>query len=79
MDLCTTGRRDSHRALIRTPKEIMANRRLSLTPFENRRCMGHHQHASVCNRDLAKAQPRAPRRCNSSPLKQFKLHTTWSQ
>eukprot|EP00959_Pyramimonas_sp_CCMP1952_P388589 8142425-Pyramimonas_sp.AAC.1 len=38
--------RDSHGVLVRKPTEIMANRRLLLTPFERRRCAGHHQHAS---------------------------------
>eukprot|EP00959_Pyramimonas_sp_CCMP1952_P133752 2797046-Pyramimonas_sp.AAC.1 len=46
MDQCTTGLRDSHGVLIRKPTEIMANHRLLLTPFERKRCSGHHQHAS---------------------------------
>eukprot|EP00959_Pyramimonas_sp_CCMP1952_P279384 5841180-Pyramimonas_sp.AAC.1 len=27
----------------------MANRRLLLASFERKRCVGHHEHASVCN------------------------------
>eukprot|EP00959_Pyramimonas_sp_CCMP1952_P146634 3069260-Pyramimonas_sp.AAC.1 len=30
----------------------MANHRLLLTPFERNRCIGHHQNASVCNKEL---------------------------
>eukprot|EP00959_Pyramimonas_sp_CCMP1952_P230239 4813567-Pyramimonas_sp.AAC.2 len=33
----------------------MANHRLRITPFERKRCAGHHQHASDCNKDLARA------------------------
>eukprot|EP00959_Pyramimonas_sp_CCMP1952_P374109 7834796-Pyramimonas_sp.AAC.1 len=33
----------------------MANRPLLFTPYEGRRCAGHHQHASVCNRELSRA------------------------
>eukprot|EP00959_Pyramimonas_sp_CCMP1952_P433937 9086972-Pyramimonas_sp.AAC.1 len=33
----------------------MANRRLLLTRFERKRCIGHHQHASACNRELSVA------------------------
>eukprot|EP00959_Pyramimonas_sp_CCMP1952_P325072 6804290-Pyramimonas_sp.AAC.1 len=38
--------------LIRKPTEIMANHRFRFTLFERRRCAGHHQHASVCNREI---------------------------
>eukprot|EP00959_Pyramimonas_sp_CCMP1952_P249757 5221400-Pyramimonas_sp.AAC.1 len=41
--------------LIRKPTEIMANHRLLLTPFERKRCDGHHPHASVCNKELSMA------------------------
>eukprot|EP00959_Pyramimonas_sp_CCMP1952_P146006 3057280-Pyramimonas_sp.AAC.1 len=33
----------------------MANHRLLPTPFERRRCAGHYQHASVCNKELSMA------------------------
>eukprot|EP00959_Pyramimonas_sp_CCMP1952_P281706 5888290-Pyramimonas_sp.AAC.1 len=46
MDQCTTGLRDPHGVLMRKPTEIMTNHRLLRTPFERRRCAGHHQHAS---------------------------------
>eukprot|EP00959_Pyramimonas_sp_CCMP1952_P460440 9479870-Pyramimonas_sp.AAC.1 len=49
MGQCTTGLRDSHGVLIRKPTDIMANHCLLFTPFERRRCAGHHQHASVCS------------------------------
>eukprot|EP00959_Pyramimonas_sp_CCMP1952_P432214 9051184-Pyramimonas_sp.AAC.1 len=52
MEQCTTGLRDSHGVLRREPIEIMANHRLVLTPFERKRCTGHHQRASVCNKEL---------------------------
>eukprot|EP00959_Pyramimonas_sp_CCMP1952_P325887 6821466-Pyramimonas_sp.AAC.1 len=55
MDQCTTGSRDSHGVLIRTPAEITASGRRLLTPFERRRCAGHHQHASICNKELRMA------------------------
>eukprot|EP00959_Pyramimonas_sp_CCMP1952_P441825 9249410-Pyramimonas_sp.AAC.1 len=55
MDQSTIGLRGSHGVLIRKPIEVMVNHRLLLTHFERRRCAGHHQHASVCNRDLSMA------------------------
>ena len=33
----------------------MANHTAILAPFHNKRCNGQHQHASVCNKELAKA------------------------
>eukprot|EP00959_Pyramimonas_sp_CCMP1952_P265571 5552742-Pyramimonas_sp.AAC.1 len=39
----------------------MANHRLRLTPFERKRCTGHHQHASVCSTDLARAAQCTPK------------------
>eukprot|EP00959_Pyramimonas_sp_CCMP1952_P146319 3063119-Pyramimonas_sp.AAC.1 len=33
----------------------MANRRLLLTSFESKRCTGHHQPASVCKEERARA------------------------
>eukprot|EP00959_Pyramimonas_sp_CCMP1952_P406939 8528799-Pyramimonas_sp.AAC.2 len=39
----------------------MANHRLLLTPIERKRCTGHHQHASVCNRELARAALDTPK------------------
>eukprot|EP00959_Pyramimonas_sp_CCMP1952_P306566 6415933-Pyramimonas_sp.AAC.1 len=53
MDQYTTGPRDSHGVLIRKPTEIMANHRFQFSSLERRRCAGHHQHASVCNRELS--------------------------
>eukprot|EP00959_Pyramimonas_sp_CCMP1952_P099702 2084717-Pyramimonas_sp.AAC.1 len=47
MGQCTTDFRDPHGVFIRKPIEIMANRRLLLTPFERKRCTGYHQHASA--------------------------------
>eukprot|EP00959_Pyramimonas_sp_CCMP1952_P406080 8510551-Pyramimonas_sp.AAC.1 len=44
----------------------MAYHRSLLTPFDNKRCTGHRQHASVCNKDLAKAAqyiPKMPSLC----------------
>eukprot|EP00959_Pyramimonas_sp_CCMP1952_P406324 8515941-Pyramimonas_sp.AAC.1 len=61
MDQCTTSLRDSHGVLTRKPTEIMANHRLLLTPFERRRCAGHHQDASVCNRELSMAAQYTPK------------------
>eukprot|EP00959_Pyramimonas_sp_CCMP1952_P357414 7484270-Pyramimonas_sp.AAC.1 len=61
MDQCTTGLRDFHGVLIRGPFEIMANRRLLLTPFESKLCTGHHQHASVCNKELAREAQCTPK------------------
>eukprot|EP00959_Pyramimonas_sp_CCMP1952_P141137 2953972-Pyramimonas_sp.AAC.1 len=39
----------------------MANRRLLLTPFERKRFTGHHQHASACRKDLARAAQYSPK------------------
>eukprot|EP00959_Pyramimonas_sp_CCMP1952_P163072 3408936-Pyramimonas_sp.AAC.2 len=55
MDQCTTGLRDFHGVLIRKPTKVMAKHRLLFTLFERRRCAGHHQHASVCSRELSMA------------------------
>eukprot|EP00959_Pyramimonas_sp_CCMP1952_P409664 8585571-Pyramimonas_sp.AAC.1 len=33
----------------------MADHRLLVTPFERERCAGHHQHLSVCNKELSMA------------------------
>eukprot|EP00959_Pyramimonas_sp_CCMP1952_P027778 582940-Pyramimonas_sp.AAC.1 len=61
MDQHTTGSRGSHGVQIRNPTEIMANRRILLTPFERKRCSGHHQHASVCNKELPMAAQYTPK------------------
>eukprot|EP00959_Pyramimonas_sp_CCMP1952_P324535 6792858-Pyramimonas_sp.AAC.1 len=55
MGQCITGLRDSHGVLMRKPTETMANHRLLLTPFERKRCDGHHPHASVCTKELSMA------------------------
>eukprot|EP00959_Pyramimonas_sp_CCMP1952_P067817 1415356-Pyramimonas_sp.AAC.2 len=39
----------------------MASHRLLLTPFERKRCTGRHQHASVCNKELARAAQSTPK------------------
>eukprot|EP00959_Pyramimonas_sp_CCMP1952_P041212 862039-Pyramimonas_sp.AAC.1 len=77
MDQFTTGLRDSHGVLLRKPTEIMANHRLLFTPFELRRCGGHHQHSSVCNRELSMAAHYTPR-CSPSLSMQFRSHTIFS-
>eukprot|EP00959_Pyramimonas_sp_CCMP1952_P129411 2706372-Pyramimonas_sp.AAC.1 len=38
----------------------MANHLSRLRPFDNRQCTGHHQHASVCNMEAAKAAQCTP-------------------
>eukprot|EP00959_Pyramimonas_sp_CCMP1952_P045792 956889-Pyramimonas_sp.AAC.1 len=38
----------------------MANHSLLLTLFERKRCNGHHQHASVCNKELSIAAQHTP-------------------
>eukprot|EP00959_Pyramimonas_sp_CCMP1952_P087280 1826053-Pyramimonas_sp.AAC.1 len=55
MDQGTSGLHDSQGVSTRKPTHVMANHRLLLTPFERRRCAGHHQHASLCNRELSMA------------------------
>eukprot|EP00959_Pyramimonas_sp_CCMP1952_P112342 2348975-Pyramimonas_sp.AAC.1 len=40
---------------IRKSTDIMANHRLLLTSADRKRCSGHHQHASVCNKELSMA------------------------
>eukprot|EP00959_Pyramimonas_sp_CCMP1952_P289890 6062885-Pyramimonas_sp.AAC.1 len=61
VDHCTTGLRDPHGVLIRKPLDTTANHRSILTPFENKRCTGHHQHASARNRALAKTAQCTPK------------------
>eukprot|EP00959_Pyramimonas_sp_CCMP1952_P184818 3864466-Pyramimonas_sp.AAC.1 len=39
----------------------MASHRSLLTPFDNQRCTGHHHHASLCNKELAKAAQYTPK------------------
>eukprot|EP00959_Pyramimonas_sp_CCMP1952_P086498 1809274-Pyramimonas_sp.AAC.1 len=46
---------------IRKLIEGMANLRLLPTHFERKRCTGHHQHSSVCNKELARAAQYTPK------------------
>eukprot|EP00959_Pyramimonas_sp_CCMP1952_P423050 8861835-Pyramimonas_sp.AAC.1 len=39
----------------------MASHRLLLTPFERKRCAGHHRRASVCNEELIMAAQYTPK------------------
>eukprot|EP00959_Pyramimonas_sp_CCMP1952_P407887 8548092-Pyramimonas_sp.AAC.1 len=61
MDQCTTDLRDSHGVLRGKPTDIMANHRLVLILLERKRCSGHHQHVSVCKKELSMAAQYTPK------------------